>query len=582
MPNIADTGTTEQKRPLWNKYLYISDNQHISLNYLLGLFSLAMLFYGYYRFFTLNWVYAFVFLPLAIVVFSNKLLTLFCGLIYPRFSTSRHRATIENFWLKKNHPEPSIDVFLPICGESVEVIEQTWQGVKDLNYSNFQVYVLDDYGDDEAKILATKFGFYYLSRGNKGEYKKAGNLQFGLENSTGEHILILDADFVPASDFLKETIPYMQNEKLGLLQTPQYFELSQKVFDRSIIEYGAGAMVEDFYRIVMPCRNYLGGAMCVGTSAIYRRQALLASEGFPKVEDSEDIRTGLGMMEHGFELKYLPVILSRGVCPDNVNSYLKQQIRWCTGSIETVFSGYFYKAKMSSTARIVYLAGILFYFAEAFGLILSLHIWGLIFFNPDKITLLFSLLFVPFLIYNFFLENHKKLFVDNVATLLVGTLQAFAFLYAIPKTLLKVRSAWIPAGRVTKISSDARNIISMIFAYTILYIGLFFLKIIIEPEFVLNYQNLTVMIWLVFTIASLISLCLYCSMYYLGHQKTIFKYVFRPKSSFYLKFFRSAFGLGVLLVVLPVVIYPVLSSNNYVSNFFSQITSFPKNLTQPK
>lgn len=564
MSNNTSKSTNEKQRPLWNKYIYISDNQHISLNYLLGLFSLCLLIYGYYRFFTINIWYLVIFLPLALIVFSNKFLTLICGLIYPRFSLSKHKAIIDNFWNKNSTLEPSVDVFLPICGERVELIEQTWFGVHNLNYSNYKVYVLDDHGDEEAKLLAAQFGFYYLSRANKGEFKKSGNLQYGLENSSGDHILILDADFVPAPEFLRETVPYMQNEKTGLLQTPQYFELSQKVFNRSIIEYGAGAMVEDFYRIVMPCRNYLGGSMCVGTSALYRREALMKSNGFPRVEDSEDIRTGLSMMEHNYELKYLPVVLSRGSCPDNLNSYLKQQIRWCAGSIETIFSGYFYKAKMATLARIVYIAGILFYFAEAFGLLLSIHIFVLIYFNPERINLLYSLLFIPFLIYNFFLENHKKLFVDNVATLFVGTLQAFAFLYAIPKTLLKIRSNWIPAGKVTRISGDAKNIIALIVSYTATFIGLIVLKIIIEPKFLIDYQNFTILGWLVFSNVSLITLSFYCVMYYIGSKKPFLGFIFKPNSRFYLNMFRAGMAIGMVLVVVPLTISlvaPMLPNN---------------------
>ena len=35
----------------------------------------------------------------------------------------------------------------------------------------------------------------------------------------GEYIAIFDADFLPKSDWLKRTIPYFKNDKIGVVQT---------------------------------------------------------------------------------------------------------------------------------------------------------------------------------------------------------------------------------------------------------------------------------------------------------------------------------------------------------------------------
>ncbi len=55
--------------------------------------------------------------------------------------------------------------------------------------------MLDDSGKEEHKKLAEKYGCVHLSRPNKGEYKKSGNLEYGYAHSDGDYIFILDADF---------------------------------------------------------------------------------------------------------------------------------------------------------------------------------------------------------------------------------------------------------------------------------------------------------------------------------------------------------------------------------------------------
>lgn len=500
----------QSKLNIWNKYLYTGEHQSISLNYLLGLISLTLLVIGYWKFFELNLYINLVFLPIAVIVLINKLITLVFGIIYPDFNLSRHKKFCKEF--NQKIKPPSVDVFLPIAGESIEVLRETWTGVKSLNYSNYKVYVLDDAGDENIKLMAVEFDFYYLTRPNKGVNKKAGNLQFGYQNSSGEHILILDADFVPHSDFLTETLPYLQDQKIAILQTPQYFQMSQEINNRSIVEYGAGAMVEDFYRIIMPCRDKLGGAMCVGTSALYRRGALDKINGFPQVEHSEDIKTGLNLLAANYTIKYLPIILSRGRCPDNLESYIKQQIRWCHGALEALFSMDIYRAQMSLSGKLAYLGSGIFYLSEAFSIILSLQIFFLVFLYPSSITLIGASFFLPFVFYNYFLENHKKLFADNLSIVIIGVIQNFTFLYAIFSFFLQKPSQWLPAGLKQKsktVSKETKIVIYMILSYSFFYFGLIFSKLIISPKFFVNIDNLGIISWLIVSSAILLVSCIY-------------------------------------------------------------------------
>jgi cellulose synthase (UDP-forming) len=234
--------------------------------------------------------------------------------------------------------------------------------------------------------LARQHGFHYIARrGN--EFKKAGNLQYAFERSAGDYILILDADFVPREDFLFETVPYFQDEAVGIVQTPQYFSTDRKM---SWLERCAGATQELFFRHIQPSRDAVGAAICVGTSALYRRSALETIGGFPLIGHSEDLFTGVLMARKGFHLQYVPMILSRGRCPDDISAFLAQQYRWCEGSMALVTDRHFHEeVSMTGMQRLSFWTGFLYYVTTAVNAVLApLPILAMVFFFPQNVAAL--------------------------------------------------------------------------------------------------------------------------------------------------------------------------------------------------
>ena len=187
------------------------------------------------------------------------------------FDLAAHQARVAA-WGPDRHP--SIDLFLPICGEPIEVLRNTWSAVFELiaGYPGpARAYVLDDGPSDEARSVCESYGFDYVRRPDLRAYKKSGNLRYAFARTSGEHLVILDADFAPRHDFLAETLPYLDDPAIAIVQTPQYFRENA---DQSWIENAAGAIQEVFYRSIQVARDRFGQAICVGTSAVYRRGAL--------------------------------------------------------------------------------------------------------------------------------------------------------------------------------------------------------------------------------------------------------------------------------------------------------------------
>src|SRR5215211_2561165 len=298
---------------------------------------------------------AWLLIPLLISTVGTTV-SLFTSSRRRRISLEGHRALVET-WIPKYIA--SVDVFLPSAGEDLRVLQNTYHYVSQLVWPGpLTVYVLDDSARDVVRELAERHGFVYRSRPNRGHLKKAGNLRYGFQHSRGDFIAIFDADFVPRPDFLFELVPYMYDPTVGIVQSPQYFDVDRQM---NWLQRAAGGTQVLFYRWVQPTRDRSNAAICVGTCALYRRAALEKSGGFAQIGHSEDVHTGVNLLKVGFIVRYVPVLLTKGLCPDKLSGFLNQQYRWCSGSMSLLADRTFHAAPMNLRQRLCFWSGFLYY-----------------------------------------------------------------------------------------------------------------------------------------------------------------------------------------------------------------------------
>ena len=95
---------------------------------------------------------------------------------FTRLVTLKSHRRVVDGWRPAAYP--SVDVFLPTCGEPLELLENTYAHVARLSYPGaLAVYVLDDADRPEVARLAAHWGYRYLAR-KSSAFKKAGNLQY--------------------------------------------------------------------------------------------------------------------------------------------------------------------------------------------------------------------------------------------------------------------------------------------------------------------------------------------------------------------------------------------------------------------
>ena len=358
------------------------------------------------------------------------------------FNLTAHQALVDAW-----HPlsYPAVDIFLPVCGEPLEVLRNTWTAVSDLvaAYQGVaQPHVLDDGASDEARSMAESFGFQYIRRPDLPAYKKAGNLRHAFARTTSEYLIILDADFAPRSDFLAETLPYLDDPDVAIVQTPQFFRASRS---QTWVENAAGAVQEVFYRSIQVARNRFDAAICVGTSAVYRRAALEPFGGPTLIPYAEDVHTGLDVRRDGWSLVYLPVVMSTGICPDNLDAFVRQQYRWCSGNVGIVFSRRLWSVPMGLPARLTYISGFSYYAFTAlltfFGPIIPVVMLA---FLPRQVELRNFIILVPAMFTGFVLYPLWHRAPYGPSTWSLGVARGWAHVFAIWDGAWGKNMSWHP------------------------------------------------------------------------------------------------------------------------------------------
>lgn len=413
-------------------------------------------------------------LTLIPIIFLNLLyfgVTVSTGLRRRRTSAHQHAATVVD-WLARTRSVPSVDVFLPTCGEDLEVLQNTYRHVSALEWgAELAVWVLDDADRPEVADLAATYGFEYIVRPNRGQMKKAGNLLYAAGLSSGEVIAVLDADFCPRPDYLMQLVPYLQDPQVGIVQSPQYFQTTMSM---TWLERGAAAIQEMFYRWVQPSRDAVGGAICVGTCALYRRSALDAAGGFVQIEHSEDVHTGIAVIRGGYEVRYVPVVASVGLCPDDMAAFVSQQYRWCTGSMSLLAQELRRAHRpLPISQRLCYWSGYLYYVSTAANIVLGhLPILVMILMYGPEIRPVHTVLFLPVVWAHMVLVPRVMRGRWRPDALRVGMAASFAHAVAIWHVVRGRSGAWTPTGTRGGSGATARSVAQLGIVVMTLVLGL--------------------------------------------------------------------------------------------------------------
>lgn len=285
---------------------------------------------------------------------------------------------------------PSVDIFICTLNEAADMLSTTIAGCKNIDYPNFRVYVLDDGRREEIRELTELLGCNYITRDTNKGYK-AGNINNALSQSDGEIVVIFDADHIPASTFLKETVYNFVEEKVALVQTPQHFcnpDAFQKNLELS--EFLANEQ-EMFYRVIEPSLNEFNSVFCGGTNILLRRSHLASVGNFPEGTITEDSLLGLKLHAKGYKVIYYNRPIAIGLAASSFEEYIKQRCRWAKGNVQIITNpkNWKYYLRLNLTQAFFYLSGVLYFFTPLSRIIYLAAPVLFLFFDISPLLILF-------------------------------------------------------------------------------------------------------------------------------------------------------------------------------------------------
>jgi cellulose synthase (UDP-forming) len=170
-------------------------------------------------------------------------------------------------------PEPglTVDVFIATYNEPLDLVLDTARAAQRITYPH-RTWILDDGNRAELRARAEAEGIGWITRSadwaGMPRHAKAGNLNNALLATEGEFLLILDADMVPEPEILDRTLGYFTDERMALVQTPQYFT---NVPDDDPL----GSQAPLFYGPIQEGKDGWNAAFFCGSNAVIRREALM-------------------------------------------------------------------------------------------------------------------------------------------------------------------------------------------------------------------------------------------------------------------------------------------------------------------
>ncbi len=235
---------------------------------------------------------------------------------------------------------PAVTVQLPLHNE-IYVVERVVEAACRLDYprERLEVQVLDD-STDETSALAEAAAARWRDRGvrvrvvhrsHRSGYK-AGALEAGLRQASGELLAVFDADFVAPPDFLRRVVPHFGDPRVGMVQA-RWGHLNR---DFSLLTVAQSVFLDGHFLVEHGARSGSGLFFNFnGTAGVWRRRCVEEAGGWHHDTLTEDLDLSYRAQLRGWRFVYLPEVVALAELPTDMNAFKSQQRRWAKGSVQT-------------------------------------------------------------------------------------------------------------------------------------------------------------------------------------------------------------------------------------------------------
>lgn len=261
------------------------------------------------------------------------------NLLFNYIGAKRNQKKLPQLDLGQGKELPIVTVQFPVFNE-LYVIERLLDTIPKLKYpkDRLEVQVLDDSTDESIEVTKAKvkeiqelgYDIKYIHRTNRQGFK-AGALKEGMKSAEGEYVAIFDADFLPQEDFLINTLPYFQDEEVGLVQT-RWSHINR---DYSLLTKIQAFALDAHFTIEQVGRNAKNHFINFnGTAGIWRKACIEDAGNWKSDTLTEDLDLSYRSQLKGWKFKYLEDVETPAELPIIISAARSQQFRWNKGGAE--------------------------------------------------------------------------------------------------------------------------------------------------------------------------------------------------------------------------------------------------------
>lgn len=220
-------------------------------------------------------------------------------------------------------------IVIPARNEE-SVIKRTVLNCLQQTYQNVEVIVVchncADRTFDEAKVEDQRVKVFDL------QTKEAGKgiaLNYGVEKSSGNYILVLDSDGLLTRDFLENALPLF-DENYAAVQGRYIASNRNFNFVTRMLALEGDLWSTPF----MSIRSHLGRRCPLGGTGYIVRKDILAKVGMFANHLVDDYELTFRLLRNGYRIAYAPLSVNYDEKPPTLEFMLRQRARWGKGFID--------------------------------------------------------------------------------------------------------------------------------------------------------------------------------------------------------------------------------------------------------
>lgn len=274
---------------------------------------------------------------------------------------------------------PKVSILIPAHNEEL-VIEDTIHSMIQLNYpkDKLEVIVINDNSSDLTGSIidryANKYSFIkavHTKPPNIGK-GKSGALNQGLKHSTGEIIVVYDADNTPEPDAISYLALGLSNDKKAGAIVGKFRVVNA---DKNLLTRLINIETLTFQWLAQAGRWFWFKMTTIpGTNFAIRKSILVKLGGWDEKALSEDTELSIRVYNLGYYIRFFPEAITWEQEPENLKVWWRQRTRWARGNLYVIFKYLFRFHKLQNKKIFVDILYFLFTYFLFFGGVLLSHV----------------------------------------------------------------------------------------------------------------------------------------------------------------------------------------------------------------